>query len=231
MLEVYEFSGAWGVPSASPFCLKLTTWLRLAGIPYRSVIADDPRKAPKGKLPYVNDEGEVLGDSGIIIERLRNKHAVTLDEHLSVEQRAHAHALCRTFEDSLYFVLVYLRWIADDGWAAIQKPYFGSLPAVVRGFVPRIARRQVRRTLHGQGMGRHSEAEVHGIARADLDAVSATLGDRDYLFGEVSSIDAVAYGFLENLRRFSVASPTRQRIEDDNKLVAYCDRIRARCWS
>jgi hypothetical protein len=34
---VHELRGAWGLPSISPFCLKLQTWLRIAGVPYSSV--------------------------------------------------------------------------------------------------------------------------------------------------------------------------------------------------
>ena len=45
-LTVFQYAGSFGLPSASPFCLKLTTWLNMAGIPYASVVLTDPRKAP-----------------------------------------------------------------------------------------------------------------------------------------------------------------------------------------
>lgn len=33
MVTLYQPPGAWGIPSVSPFCVKLETWLRMAGVP------------------------------------------------------------------------------------------------------------------------------------------------------------------------------------------------------
>ena len=60
MLTVYKFGSAWGHPDVSPFVVKLETYLRLAAIPYEAKVGD-PRKAPKKKIPYVVDDGVVLG--------------------------------------------------------------------------------------------------------------------------------------------------------------------------
>ncbi len=37
MLRVYQFAPAFGLPNASPFCMKLETWLRMAGLPFEPV--------------------------------------------------------------------------------------------------------------------------------------------------------------------------------------------------
>ncbi len=230
MLTVYEFPGAWGVPTVSPFCLKLTTWLRMAGVEHRTEKLSDPRKGPKGKLPFIEEEGEILADSGRIIEHLTRKHGVELDAHLDAEQRAQAHALRRMVEESLYFVLVYLRWGTDAGWQAIQGPYFGTLPSVARLFVPALARRQVLRTLHGQGIGRGTEAEANAHGVADVDALAGALGDREHFFGAPSSLDAIVYAFIESFRSFPVSSAVKERIAHHAALVDHADRVRARYW-
>ena len=50
-LTAYHLPGAWGLPSVSPFCLKLDAWLRIAGIEHESVTATTPFGGPKGKAP------------------------------------------------------------------------------------------------------------------------------------------------------------------------------------
>lgn len=232
MLEVYEFVGAWGLPSASPFCVKLTTWLRMVGIPYERKLQQAPFGTPKGKLPWIRDEdGTRLGDSGFIIEHLRRTRGVTLDDFLSVEQRAISHALRRTLEESLYFVMLYERWIDDAGWALLKTAYFGAIPAPVRPLVTAPLRRGVRKVCHGQGIGRHSLEEARGMGIQDLDAFAAVLADRDFVFGQPSTLDAVAYGMLSGLAAWPLASPLAARVRDDRRLAAYVQRIRERYWS
>jgi hypothetical protein len=55
------------IPNLSPFCCKLETWLRIAGIPYEVVDTSDPRKGPKGKVPFIEDAGQRIGDSSFIV--------------------------------------------------------------------------------------------------------------------------------------------------------------------
>ena len=75
MLTVYKFGPAWGTPDISPFVVKLETYLRLAGIPYDTK-PGDPRKAPKRKIPYIVDDGTVVGDSRFIVEHLETKRGI-----------------------------------------------------------------------------------------------------------------------------------------------------------
>ena len=49
-LVVHVIPPAWGLPSIGPFCLKLEAHLRMADVPYRSVVDATPFKGPKGKL-------------------------------------------------------------------------------------------------------------------------------------------------------------------------------------
>lgn len=88
MITLFQFPAAFNVPNASPYCLKLETWLRLAGLEYQVKVVSDPRKAPKGKLPYVRIEGEAIGDSEIVIRTLGERYGVTLDAGLDARARA-----------------------------------------------------------------------------------------------------------------------------------------------
>eukprot|EP00833_Pecoramyces_ruminatium_P016653 jgi/Orpsp1_1/1190685/evm.model.d7180000080553.2 len=48
------------LPSLSPFCLKLEAYLRFASLKYTVVQKPDFSLAPKGKLPFIERNGEIL---------------------------------------------------------------------------------------------------------------------------------------------------------------------------
>ena len=50
MVLLHQFPRIWGLPNASPFCLKLETWLRMAGIEYQIVEVTDLRKGPERQI-------------------------------------------------------------------------------------------------------------------------------------------------------------------------------------
>ena len=56
-IKLFQFPRMFGIPNVSPFCCKLETWLRIAKVPYEVVDTPDPRKGPKGKLPFIEDGG------------------------------------------------------------------------------------------------------------------------------------------------------------------------------
>ncbi len=37
MIKLFQFAPAFGLPNASPFCMKLETYLRMAGLPFQLV--------------------------------------------------------------------------------------------------------------------------------------------------------------------------------------------------
>ena len=57
MITLYTFGPAFGLSDPSPFVTKAQTLLSMAGLPYRTDTGGF-RKAPKGKLPYIDDEGK-----------------------------------------------------------------------------------------------------------------------------------------------------------------------------
>ncbi len=230
MLIVHELPGVWDLPSASPFCLKLTTWLRMADIPYESRPSAAPLGAPRRKAPWVEEDGKKLADSGHIVAHLTVKHRVKLDAHLSDRDFATAHLLRRTLEESLYFAILHQRWMTKDGWAILKPAYFSALPPGMRSLVPPMARRQVRAYLHGQGMGRHTHEEIDAHAVADLRSALTVLGDRAFFFDQPSAIDAVAYAFFANALLCPVPSKLRDEALGSAALNAYCDRMKARYW-
>jgi glutathione S-transferase len=86
MITLYTFGPAFGLPDPSPFVTKAHMLLKLAGLPYRT---DESgfRKAPKGKLPYIEDEGVVVADSTFFRWHIEKKYGIDFDSELSPEQR------------------------------------------------------------------------------------------------------------------------------------------------
>ena len=226
MLTVFGPSVLLGHMNASPFVGKLETWLRLAGIPY-VFQAGNPLKAPKGKMPFVEDDGVVMGDSQLIIERLTEKYKVTLDDHLSDTARAEGHLARRALEEGAYFGLAYTRWVWPPGWTAYQPIMRAAVPGPVLWWV----RRSTQKSLYTQGPGRHSHEEVLAMNAADFVALAGVLGERPYLLGDrPSSVDATAYAFTHGILAFPVETPASEVIRARPNLMAYVERVGALAW-
>lgn len=232
-LIVHHLPGAWGLPSVSPFCLKLDTYLRMVGIPFETVIDATPFGAPKKKLPAIEHRGRQIGDSNFIIDYLEGEFGCDADEGLSAGEKAVAHALKRLIEENLYWTLVYDRWLVDENWHNFRDIVLGGIPIPLRLAIAPVARRAVRRNLRGHGIGVHSPEEIHAIGIRDLEAVADVLGDKPFVMGEhPTQIDAVAYGFLANILLAPViASPVKDAGLARSNLVDYLARMQARYYA
>jgi glutathione S-transferase len=230
-LKLFALAPIWGAPNPSPFVIKLMTWLRMAGIPYEHCILTSPPSSPTGKIPYVKlPDGTALHDSELIIAELARRHHVNLDAHLTTGERAVGHLVRRTFEEHLYFAGLYDRWITEEGYAASSRDYFAAMPLVARWILPRTLRPRMRKYLHGQGLGRHPAEVIAAKAREDLAAIAEVIGEREYMLGELSSVDATAYGFLTSSVSNPFPSAMRDALFGQPRLVAYQARMRARFW-
>lgn len=228
MITLYQLPGGWGLSSASPFCVKLEAYLRLADIEYRSVVGDI-RRSPKGKAPWIAHGERRIGDSGFIIEYCKQTFGDPLDGRLSPAEHAQGHLVRRTCEDSLYWALLYSRWGEDEGWAHVQGLFRGLLPAPLRPFVPPLIRRKVQKTMYAQGIGRHDRDEIYRLGAADLDALATTLGEGPFLFGDApTSYDCTLYAFVESVLYTPNDTPLKAHAQRLRRLVDYVARMRAR---
>lgn len=227
-LIVYQFPLTEGV-QIGPFCLKLTTWLQMANIPFETRDQLRCDKAPKGKLPYSEVDGKTLTDSHFIIDYLIETRGVDPDADLSDEQRAVSTATMRMVEEHLYFILGASRWGEDASFEAIRKPYFGDLPVPLRWFLPSLIRRGALRNMIGQGMGRHTIDEMMLLANKDLDALQVLLGDKAYFFGDSPhSLDAAVFAQLVTIWRFDWPGPLKKALGARVSLLAFIDRMSER---
>jgi glutathione S-transferase len=227
-IKLFQFPRMFGIPNVSPFCCKLETWLRIAGVPYDVVDTPDPRKGPKGKVPFIEDGSLRIGDSSLIVDHLVKTRCVDPDARLDAAQRATALLVQRTLEEHYAFVILYTHFMRAEGWQHM-KSTFDSVPRIVRPLVGSLVRRNMRRMLHLQGLLRHSDDEIMESARRDWQAVLSVMGDGPFFFGaEVTSVDAILFGTLATSLLTPIPSPVRDFLEAQPKLVGYTDRMRAR---
>ncbi|MBY6240156.1 glutathione S-transferase family protein [Methylosinus sp. Sm6] len=225
MITLYSFGPFFGLPDASPFVLKAMTLLKLAGLRYVEDHGGYSR-APKGKLPYIDDEGTIIADSAFIRFHIERKYGVDFDQGLSAEQRASGWAIEKMLEDHYYWALVHTRWVDDANFAASAAQFFAAVPAPLRRLVEAIVRRKIATSLRAQGMGRHSREEIAELGRRDIEALATLMGDKRFLFGDAAcGADATAFAFVAESLAPELDSPLRAATLANANLVAYRDRM------
>ncbi|KAL9961719.1 hypothetical protein ACROYT_G030719 [Oculina patagonica] len=193
------------VVSASPPCLKLETFLRMTKIPYENEHGFEFSK--KGKLPWIEFNGQEIADSNFCIEFLKKKFQVDIDSHLSTIEKAIAHSIRTMLEENTYWTIVYYRWCSDYA-PVIREKWFGDVPFPVRHLLFYLMQRHIRKDLWSHGIGRHSEQELYRIGEKDLLAVSEILGHKKFLFGEKPCLaDAALFAFIAAFTWYNPESP------------------------
>lgn len=228
MIKLYQFAPIAQVPNLSHFCSKVETYLRMAKLPYE-VETTLPMKAPRGKLPYIDDNGTIVADSRLIVDYLKKNYGDKLDGHLTATKRATALAIQRLVEEHFFWVTMYSRWwYTDENWQENKQAIFGVLPPVIRDAAAVVYRRLIKRQIYGHGLGRLTADEIFKVGKADLDAVATILGDKPYMMGsEPTSVDATVFGFLTNTINVPIESPVKDYALSKQNLVDYCSRMNA----
>jgi glutathione S-transferase len=230
MLRVFTFSPLWGLPSAGPFALKLLAWLNLAELPYEQVNEDNPRKGPKGKNPWIEFEGTRVGDSELIIEFLSRRFGIDLDAGLSTEQKAVGLAWRRAFEEHFHQVLEWELFVHPAGASFMRQSLSSKMP-VLGPLIFTGLRSHLRRQLYGRGIARHAPEVIAAKGLADADALANFLGDRQFLLADRPSMaDASIFGLLAPMAYWPMETPVASQIKTFPTLMAYCDRMRQRCF-
>jgi glutathione S-transferase len=205
--------------------MKADMLLKLAGLPYETSTRGFG-KAPKGKLPYIRDGETLVADSTLIRMYLEKKYSIDFDRGLSERDRGVAWSMEKMFEDHFYWVIVYWRWLNQENFAKGPKAFFNRAPAPIRPLAKWMVLGRLRKTLHGHGIGRHSEEETTAMASRSIDAISQILGDNPYFFGSAPcGADATAFAFVACALSAVFNSPIRDKMASLPNLVAYRDRM------
>lgn len=225
-LTVSTFSPDWGLPTSGPFALKLLKWLDLADIAYDQVFEDVPSKGPKGKSPWIELDGERIGDSERIISLLARRSGFDIDDGLTAEQRALSHVLRRTLEEHFHMVFEWELFVHPEGVEAVRAMAARMVPSLMARPVAAMVCRHFRNQLRARGMARHDAETIAAKGKADLDAVEAILGDKPFLVASHPSMaDVSAYGLLGPMGAWPMHTPVADSIKSRPRLRAYLQRM------
>jgi len=221
------------VRSISPFALKVETWLRLANIKYENIFT--MKFHPKThQIPYIELNGESLGDSNLIISKLTEQFGVSLEDDLTGEQLAMSHAATSMVENYTAQTGFHYRYGFNmPRFVEFLKlgEYFNSQRAV--RFWTRFQPFSTRLRNHLSGLSRVENPTVWSLASKDLAALSAWLGDKQFFHGSSpSSVDCMMFGQLAQFLYIDIGFPQTTFIQSEcRNLVDFVARMKEKYWS
>ena len=228
MITLYQFRAQPGLPNPSPFCMKLETYLRMAGLAYeaRAVLRPGSRT---GKCPYIVIDGETLSDSSLIINTLESRFGHPVDGKLTLAQRGESLAFQRMLDEHLYWVAGYGRWVAQP--TALRRTFLEGLgiPRFLSGVAAWAGRRRYQSVLNAQGIGRHSPEVIWQLGISDLQAIAHWLGNRPFAFGDTPTVlDATLYSYVGNIASSPWDNPLKNAALKHRTLMDHFSRMLAR---
>lgn len=228
MILLYGAGPGFGLPEMSPYTMKTAVQLRMAGLDFILRPAM-PAQSPKGQLPFIDDEGEMVADSTFIRLHLEWKYGFDLDAGLDPRQRAEAWAIERMVENHFGWAAAWPRYFLEENFCRGPAHFFDGVPEEQREQLIGQLKARVAANMRAVGVGRHEPDEIEWLGTRSLQSLSAILGDRPYLMGDrPSGVDAIAFAQLAALLTPHFDSPLRRQAEGFLNLSAYTDRMMAR---
>jgi len=240
VVYLYQFSRTPVIPSMSPYCLKVETWLRLAGLKYENVDHKMKHRSKKGQLPFIELNGEEIADSTLIIKELSQKFGKDIDAALTQDQRNISHAMISMIENKLVWVIMWWKTKTPEN---VIKGYKVNLQHALGTWVPNgilnfffkytYSRRGLKK-VKAQGIGVHKPDEILEFGQNDLKVLSDVLGDKLYFFGnEPTTLDVVAFANLAQLYFLDKEVECQLRdylVDNFENLIQHTNRIKERCF-
>ncbi|KAK6187011.1 hypothetical protein SNE40_006264 [Patella caerulea] len=220
---VHQFGRGPFCPSFTPFGVKLETYLRMANIKYTNV--NDCKVSKKGKMPWIEFNGQEVNDSSFIIEFLNEKYKQDFNSHLSSTDKAVARAFQKMAEENLYWCMVLHRCVYD-------KQDWVCKALGVNRFFAWLLSRHIKSRAEQQGIGRHSFEEMVHIEEGDLKAMSEFLDTKKFFFGDKPcETDCALFGQLSQFR-WQLPNTKGEHFVNEKypNLREYCDRMKEMFW-
>jgi glutathione S-transferase len=224
VLTLFSYPELFGVADNNPYGLKIFAFLKLCGLPFRHQHIFDASSAPRGQLPYIDDDGEIIGDSDRIIAHLIRRNGLTIDDALTAPQRD-VDLMVRRLLDDLYWVMSYSRWRDDAYWPLFRDEILKTHANVSAESLERAREYNFQRYYY-QGIGRYDRDAAFARGLADLEVLAKLVPEQGFPFGpQPTSIDAAIYGFIANIYFFKIETPLRAFVASHANLVRHCETI------
>jgi len=171
MITLYQFA-------ASPFCDKIRRVLRYKRLPFAihewplAEVGSIREKNPTGKLPILEIDGTVIGDSTDIALEVERRHPRPALLPADPAQRAQVLVLEDWADESLYFYEMTTRFGEQDFDSNVGKLMAGAPKELLDAISPML-REGFKTTTGTQGIGRKSAAQL----AADVERLFGAIED------------------------------------------------------
>jgi len=220
MLTLYSYPDLFGVADNNGYGLKVFAFLKLAGVAFRHQHVFDASAAPRGQLPYIADDSEV------IIAHCIGKYRLRIDADLTHTQRTTNHLVTRMLDD-LYWVMSYSRWKDDRFFPAFRNGFMAQHSQIDEAGLNKAKEYNAQR-YNFQGIGRYTPDQAYARGLADLQVLADLIPAAGYLHGaRPGSIDAGIYGFIANIHFFPIPTPLQAFVASHPNIVRHCEAIHA----
>ena len=227
MIYLHQFTPYFNIPNASPPCMKVETYLRLAKVEHQTIhIVGDLRKTPRGQAPYITHEGVDIPDSTLILKYLKKTFGDPLGEGLDEQDWAQHEAIRHMLEDHLYFIMLAERWTVPENMEVLKNSFFAPVPKMMRNMVFRMAQKGAVKRLQGHGLGKFSRDERQEMGREAIDHLSVLLGESNYFGGDKArEIDCIVLPYLANGMITDFNTPLSDYMRSKPNLISYKERM------
>ncbi|XP_042537450.1 metaxin-1 [Dipodomys spectabilis] len=233
-MELFCWSGGWGLPSVDLDSLTVLTYTRFTGAPLKVHKITNPWRSPSGTLPALRtSQGEVISAPQKIITHLR-KEKYNADYDLSARQGADTLAFMSLLEEKLLPVLIHTFWIDTKNYVEVTRKWYAeAMPFPLNFFLPGRMQRQYMERLqltNGKPSPENEEEvekELYQEARECLTLLSQRLGSQKFFFGDApASLDAFVFSHLALLLQVKMPSGKLQiHLRGLQNLCVYCSHI------
>ncbi|XP_012870745.1 PREDICTED: metaxin-1 isoform X4 [Dipodomys ordii] len=233
-MELFCWSGGWGLPSVDLDSLTVLTYTRFTGAPLKVHKITNPWRSPSGTLPALRtSQGEVISAPQKIITHLR-KEKYNADYDLSARQGADTLAFMSLLEEKLLPVLIHTFWIDTKNYVEVTRKWYAeAMPFPLNFFLPGRMQRQYMERLqltNGKPSPENEEEvekELYQEARECLTLLSQRLGSQKFFFGDApASLDAFVFSHLALLLQVKMPTGKLQiHLRGLQNLCVYCSHI------
>lgn len=240
VVYLFQLNRSAQIPSISPLCLQVESFLKLHGIKFENVDLKSKLWSKEGKmLPFIELNGEKIVDSNIF-ETLSKKFEKEIDANLTEDQKKVQEEMTEVVEKHLYWALVHWRSVDHEnllkGYKMVVPTTLGAQlpPAAIKVYFNYTYCRKGLKQVKATEFGTNTAEEIEQFGKDDLKKLSEKLGEQKFFFGdEVSSLDLVVFSYVSQIAMVEKEQPCAMRefLETDCKnLLALIEAVKEKVW-
>jgi len=240
VVYLFQFNRSSQIPSISPLCLQVESFLKLHGIKFENVDLKSKLWSKEGKmLPFIELNGEKIVGSNIF-ETLSKKFEKEIDAKLTEDQKKVQEEMTELVEKHLYWALVHWRSVDHEnllkGYKMVVPTTLGAQlpPAATKVYFNYTYCKRGLKQVKTSEFGTNTAEEIEQFGKDDLKKLSEKLGEQKLFFGdEVSSLDLVVFSYVAQIAMVEKEQPCAMRefLETDCKnLLELIEAVKEKVW-